>query len=399
MKAAENLNDRVIFLDHHSTTPLDPEALQAMMPYLTTEFGNPSSRAHSLGWKAEFAVEKAREQVAELLGCLAQEIVFTSGATESNNMAILGLAERAGSGHIITGQTEHKCVLETVRYLEGKGFTATYLPVDRTGRVNVRDLEEAIRPDTFLASLMTANNETGSLHPIRDLGAVCRKRGVYFHTDAAQAVGKIPVDVESMQIDLLSFSAHKSHGPKGTGVLYVRRKNPRVELPPLFHGGGQEFGLRPGTVNVPGAVGTGFVCARARRHLEDDAAHVGKLRDLLERELRQRIPDLELNGHPTERLPQSLNVSFPFVESDSLVASMRNIAVSSASACVTAASEPSHVLRAMHVPERLVHGSIRFGIGRFNTEEEIRYTAAKVADNVERLRRSSPLWQMRENHD
>ncbi len=393
MKAGEHLNGKSIYLDHHSTTPLDPLALEAMMPYLTNEFGNPSSRSHSFGWKAEFAVEKARGQVAALLGCTPREVIFTSGATESSNIAILGLAEMGG--HIVTVQTEHKSVLETVKFLEAKGVTSTVLPVGECGRVKPEDIEAAIQPNTFLVTVMTANNETGTIHPIEEIGAICRRKGVFFHTDAAQAYGKIPLDVNRMKIDLLSLSAHKMFGPKGVGALYLRRKDPRVDIPPLFQGGGQEFGLRSGTVNVPGVVGLGAASEIARTGMDHHRAHTTALRDLLERELRLRIPDLELNSHPTERLPQSLNVSFPFVESDSLVASLRDIAISNTSACSSATSTPSHVLQAMGLPLTRMHGSVRFGVGRFNTEDEIRYTAVKVAENVDRLRRSSPLWQLK----
>ncbi len=389
---------KTVYLDHHSTTPLDPKALEQMMPYLTHEFGNAASKSHCYGWRAEFAVEKARKQVADLIGATAREIVFTSGATESNNMVIRGIAERYSDekdGHFITSQVEHKCVLETVKYLESKGFSATYLPVDKTGRVNLDDVKKAIRPNTLLVSVMMANNEVGTINPIAEIGGVCREKNIFFHTDAAQAAGKIAIDVEKMKIDLLSISAHKLYGPKGAGALYVRRKDPRVELPPLFHGGGQENGMRSGTVNVPGVVGMGAAAEIAVAHLEEEAARLRGLRDQLWTGLKARIPDIVLNGHLSERLPHSLNVSFPYVESDALVSSLRDIAVSSTSACNSAAAIPSHVLAAMGLSNELIHSSVRFGVGRFNTEQEIVYTVAKVAETVERLRQASPLYQLK----
>ena len=388
---------KVIYLDHHSTTPLDPTALSAMMPYLTNEFGNAASKSHCYGWRAEFAVEKARKQMAALLGATAREIIFTSGATESNNMAIRGVAEQYGAkgGHFITSAVEHKCVLETIKFLETKGFAATYLPVDRTGRVSAESVKKAIRKDTLLVSIMMANNEVGTINPIAEIGAICRANNTFFHTDAAQAVGKISVDVEKMNIDLLSVSAHKFYGPKGAGALYMRRKDPRVELPPLLFGGGQESGMRSGTVNVPGVVGLGVAAEVAAGHLAEEGARLRGLRDRLWRELKAKIPDLVLNGHETERLPQSLNVSFPYVESDALVSSLKDIAVSSTSACNSAAAVPSHVLAAMGIPNELIHGSVRFGVGRFNTEQEIVYTAEKVATTVDRLRKASPLYQLK----
>jgi cysteine desulfurase len=390
---------KTVYLDHHSTTPLDPKALDAMMPYLTHEFGNASSKSHCYGWRAEHAVEKARKQLAELIGATSREVIFTSGATESNNIAIRGIAAQYGAGeargHIITSQVEHKCVLETVKYLESKGFQVTYLPVDKTGRVSVDDVAKAIRKDTLLVSVMMANNETGTINPIAEIGKICHEKNVFFHTDAAQAVGKIAVDVEKMHIDLLSLSAHKMYGPKGSGALYVRRKDPRVEMPPLFHGGGQENGMRSGTVNVPGVVGMGAAAEICRGHIDEEAAHLRGLRDQLWTGLKAQIPDIVLNGHLAERLPHSLNVSFPYVESDSLVSTLRDIAISSTSACNSAAAIPSHVLAAMGLPNELIHSSVRFGIGRFNTEQEIVYTIGKVVEAVEKLRKSSPLYQLK----
>ncbi len=385
-----------IYLDCHSTTPLDPVALDAMMPYLTSEFGNASSKSHCFGWKAEGAVDKAREKVARLIGCSSREIVFTSGATESNNFVLAGVAEKYAhlGKHIITSQIEHKCILATADKLKTKGFEVTCLPVDNDGRVRISDVEKAIRPDTILLSVMFANNETGTLQPIAELGALARSRNVLFHTDAAQAVGKIPIDVNAMQIDMLSLSAHKFYGPKGVGAIYVRRRDPRVEIEPLIYGGGQENGFRSGTLNVPGIVGLGKAAEIALEKMPVEMARLTELRNRLHEGLEKEVGKVFLNGHPTERLPQSLNVSFPFVESDSLVANLKNIAISSTSACMSAASVPSYVLAAMgHPPER-IHGSVRLGLGRFTTEEEIVYTIDTVSQCVRALQKSSPLFQM-----
>jgi cysteine desulfurase len=367
-----------------------------MMPYLTTEFGNASSKSHCFGWKAECAVEKARDRVAKLLGCSAKEIVFTSGATESNNFILRGIAEKYQSQgkHIITSQIEHKCVLATAQYLEKQGFSVTYLPVDGTGKIRISDLKAAIRPDTILISIMAANNETGTIQPLAEIGEIARANNVFFHTDAAQAVGKIPLDMNAMKIDLLSLSAHKLYGPKGVGAAYVRRRDPRVEPSPLVHGGGQENGFRSGTLNVPGIVGLGMAAEIAREHLDKEVARLSYMRDQLFEGLKTHLGEVNLNGHPTDRLPQSLNVSFPFVESDSLVASLKNIAVSSTSACMSAAAIPSYVLAAMGLPPERIHGSIRFGLGRFTTDEEITYTIDTVSQCVRTLQKSSPLYQM-----
>lgn len=364
------------------------------MPFLTTDFGNASSKSHSFGWKAEAAVEKARERLANLLGCSAREIVFTSGATESNNFVLSGVAEKYGhlGKHIITSQIEHKCILATAANLAKKGFEITHIPVDETGRVRASDVEKAIRPDTILISVMTANNETGTLQPIQEIGAIARSRNVLFHTDAAQAVGKIPIDVNALNIDILSLSAHKFYGPKGIGAVYVRRKNPRVEIEPLIFGGGQENGFRSGTLNVPGIVGLGKAAEIAAGAMPQEMNHLKTLRDKLQKGLEERLGTVFLNGHPTERLPLSLNASFPFVESDSLVASLKNIAVSSTSACMSAASVPSYVLAAMGLPPERIHGSIRFGVGRFTTEEEISYTIDTVSQCVRSLQKTSPLF-------
>lgn len=387
-----------IYLDCHSTTPLDPQALDAMMPYLTTDFGNASSKSHCFGWKAESAVEKARERVAKLLGCSAKEIVFTSGATESNNFVLRGIADQYGSRgkHIITTQIEHKCILATAEYLSKKGFQITYLPVDETGKIRLEDLKAAIRPDTILVSVMAANNETGTIQPLAEIGALCRENNVFFHTDAAQAVGKIPLNMDLMKIDLLSLSAHKFYGPKGVGAVYVRRRDPRAEPSPLVHGGGQENGFRSGTLNVPGIVGLGMAAEMARSHLDKEVARLSFLRDKLYEGLKERLGVVHLNGHITDRLPQSLNVSFPYVESDSLVASLKNIAISSTSACMSAAAVPSYVLAAMGLSMERIHGSIRFGLGRFTTEEEIVYTIDTVSQCVRALQNASPLYQVQE---
>jgi cysteine desulfurase len=386
-----------LYLDCHSTTPLDPAALDAMMPYLTSDFGNASSKSHCFGWKAEAAVEKARSQVAKILGATSsREIVFTSGATESNNFVLSGIAEKYGhvGKHIITTTIEHKCVLVAADKLRARGFEITLLPVDETGRVRLEDLKKAIRPDTILISVMAANNETGTIQPLAELGALAHSHNILFHTDAAQAVGKIAIDVNAMNIDLLSLSAHKFYGPKGVGAVFVRRRDPRVEVEALFYGGGQENGFRSGTLNVPGIVGLGRACDLALEHLEQEKARLTGLRDRLYRELCERLGTVYLNGHPTERLPGSLNVSFPFVESDSLVASLKNIAISSTSACMSGAAIPSYVLAAMGLPSDRVHGSVRFGLGRFTTEEEIVYTIDTVSQCVRELQKRSPLYQL-----
>lgn len=370
-----------------------------MMPYLTTDYGNSSSKSHCFGWKAEAAVEKARERVAKLLGASGREIIFTSGATESNNFALVGIAEKYAQlgKHIITTAIEHKCILSTGKYLEQRGFSLTYLPVDESGKVRPSDVERAIRPDTILISVMTANNETGTVQPIAEIGALARARNVLFHTDAAQAVGKISLNVEQMNVDLLSLSAHKFYGPKGVGAVYVRRKNPRVEIEPLLHGGGQENGMRSGTVNVAGAVGLGEACEIAGAHMDTEIARLSFLRDKLHHGLESRLGQVHLNGHPTDRLPGSLNLSFPYVESDSLVASMKNIAVSSTSACMSAAAIPSYVLAAMGLPPERIHSSVRFGLGRFTTEEEIVYTIDTASQCVRQIQKSSPLYQLKES--
>ncbi len=385
-----------IYLDCHSTTPVDPQVLEAMLPYFGPDFGNASSKSHCFGWKAESAVEKARDRVAQLLGCAGKEIVFTSGATESNNFVLRGVAEKYKSQgkHIITTQIEHKCILATCEYLAKQGFEITYLPVDETGKIRISELRAAIRPDTILISIMAANNETGTIQPLAEIGALARANNVLFHTDAAQAVGKIPLHMNEMKIDLLSLSAHKFYGPKGVGAVYVRRKDPRVEPSPLLHGGGQENGFRSGTLNVPGIVGLGKAAEVAKAHLDQEVSRLSFLRDKLFHGLKERLGTVYLNGHETDRLPQSLNVSFPYVESDALVAGLKNIAISSTSACMSAAAIPSYVLAAMGLAPERIHGSVRFGLGRFTTEEEIVYTIDTVSQVVKNIQKNSPLYQL-----
>ncbi len=385
-----------IYLDYHATTPVDPEVFEAMRPYFTEVFGNAASRNHEFGWTAEAAVEKARTQIAKLIGASEKEIIFTSGATESNNLAIQGTAQMLkGKGkHIITSPIEHKAVLDTCNYLETQGFEITVLPVDKYGQVPVEELRQALRPDTILVSIMAANNEIGTINRIGEIGKLCKEKGVLFHTDAVQAAGKVPLDVEAMGIDLMSLTAHKIYGPKGIGALYVRRKNPRVRLSPLVHGGGHERGMRSGTLNVPGIVGFGKAAEVAQRRMTEDNAHLLKLRERLWEGLTKELDEIYLNGHPTERLPGNLNVSFAFVEGESLMMGMKELAVSSGSACTSASLEPSYVLKNIGVGEDLAHTSIRFGLGRFTTEEEIDYTIQKVVQTVKKLRDLSPLYEM-----
>jgi cysteine desulfurase len=385
-----------IYLDYHATTPVDPEVFATMAPYFTEVFGNAASRNHEFGWRAESAVEKARAQVAELIGASDKEIIFTSGATESNNLAIRGVAEmyKDKGRHIITSPVEHKAVLDTCQDLERKGYSVTYLPVDQYGQVRPEELLKAIRPDTILVSVMFANNEIGTVNPIAEIGRMCKERGIIFHTDAVQAVGKVPVDVNAMGIDLLSITAHKIYGPKGVGALYVRRKAPRVRLEPILHGGGHERGMRSGTLNVPGIVGFGKACEVAKRNFFEETARVKRLRDKMWDAIRAELDEVYLNGHPTERLPNNLNVSFAFVEGESLMMGMKELAVSSGSACTSSSLEPSYVLKSIGVGEDLAHTSIRFGLGRFTTEEEVDYATRKVIATVKRLRDLSPLYEM-----
>lgn len=385
-----------IYLDYHATTPVDPEVFREMAPYFTEVFGNAASRNHEFGWTAEAAVEKARAQVAKLIGAIEKEIIFTSGATESNNLALSGVAEmyREKGNHIITSPLEHKAVLDTCHFLEKKGYQITYLPVDAYGQVSAQSVRDAIRPETILVSIMAANNEIGTINPIAEIGKVCKEKGVLFHADAVQAAGKIPLDAQTMGVDLMSLSAHKMYGPKGVGALYVRRKNPRVRLAPLIHGGGHERGMRSGTLNVPGIVGFGKATEIALRGMAEESVRIFRLREKLWDRIRESLDEVYLNGHPTERLPGNLNVSFAFVEGESLMMGMKELAVSSGSACTSASLEPSYVLKAIGVGEDLAHTSIRFGLGRFTTDEEIDYAAAKVISTVQRLRDLSPLYEM-----
>jgi len=391
-----------VYLDYHATTPVDPRVLEAMLPFFSEKFGNASSRHHAFGWEAEHAVETARKQVAELIGASPQEIVFTSGATESNNLALKGAAARFASqgGHIVTAATEHKAVLDACHWLEQAGFEVTYLPVNRDGRIDLDRLRRSIRPDTILVSIMHANNEIGVLQPLAEIGSIARERGVLFHTDAAQSAGKVPIHVEQAHVDLLSLSAHKMYGPKGIGALYVRRKNPRVEIAPQIHGGGHERGLRSGTLNVPGIVGLGKACEICRLEMPQEAERVGRLRDRLKQLLEDGLDDLHINGSMESRLPNNLNVSFAHVLADSLLMALRDVAVSSGSACSSATQAPSHVLQALGLEPDLARSSIRFGLGRFTTEEEIEFAAARVIETVKRLRELSPLYQaLKEGRD
>lgn len=385
-----------VYLDYHSTTPVDPKVLEAMMPYFTQTFGNAASRNHSYGWSAEAAVEKARLQVAQLIGASEKEIIFTSGATESNNLAILGVAELyAEKGkHIITSPIEHKAVLDTCEYLEKKGYEVSMVRLDSTGRVDLENLRSLIRPDTILVTLMFGNNEIGTLNPVSAIGALCKEKGVVFHTDAVQAVGKVPVDVNALGIDLLSLTAHKIYGPKGVGALYVRRKNPRVRLAEQMHGGGHEKGMRSGTLNVTGIVGLGAAAELAKELLATEPTKLRALRDRLWIGIQAELDEVFLNGHPTERLPNNLNVSFAYVEGESLMMGMKELAVSSGSACTSSSLEPSYVLKALGVTDDLAHTSIRFSVGRFTTEEEIDYAIGKVVSTVRKLRDLSPLYEM-----
>lgn len=386
---------RPLYMDFQATTPMDPRVLDAMLPYQVNYYGNPHSRTHAYGWESESAMEKARKQVADLIGADPREIIFTSGATESNNMAIKGVARfyQSKKRHVITTQTEHKCVLDSCRILEAEGFNITYLPVQTNGLVDLELLEASIRPDTSLLSVMTINNEIGVKQPISEIGQICRSKGVFFHTDAAQAVGKIPINVTDWKVDLMSISGHKIYGPKGVGALYVRRR-PRVRMEPLQSGGGQERGLRSGTVPTPLAVGLGAACNIAQQEMEYDHQRVSMLANRLIQKIMAGIPDVVMNGDPQQRYPGCINLSFAYVEGESLLMALKDVALSSGSACTSASLEPSYVLRAIGADEDLAHSSIRFGIGRFTTVDEVDYTAEKCIQQVSRLREMSPLWEM-----
>ncbi|HEY4356371.1 MAG TPA: IscS subfamily cysteine desulfurase [Acidobacteriaceae bacterium] len=385
-----------IYMDNHATTPLDPRILEAMMPYLTGIFGNAASRNHSFGWEAEQAVDKAREQVAKLIGATAKEIIFTSGATESNNLAIKGIAEmyRERGNHIITQVTEHKAVLDTCKRLEKSGYRITYLPVQADGLIDIEDLKRAMDDQTILVSIMYANNEIGVIQPIREIGALCHEKGVLFHTDAVQAVGKIPVNVIADNIDVLSLSGHKIYGPKGVGALYVRRRPPRVQISEQINGGGHERGMRSGTLNVPGIVGLGAACEIAMNEMESEGKRELELREYLKAKLEKALDYVHVNGNMDHHLPGNLNMSFVYVEGESLLMGINDIAVSSGSACTSATLEPSYVLKALGLGDDVAHSSIRFGLGRFNTKEEVDYVSDKIIDVVQKLRELSPLYEM-----
>jgi len=385
-----------IYMDYHATTPVDPRVLEAMLPALREHFGNAASRNHAFGWEAEKLAEKARGQISHLIHAEPKEVIFTSGTTESNNLALKGAFEiyHEKGNHLITQTTEHKSVLDPAKYLEKQGIRVSYLPVDRYGLVDPGRLRETITDETLVLSVMAANNEIGTLQPIEILGKIAKEKGILFHVDAAQAVGKIPIDVETMGIDLLSFSSHKIYGPKGIGALYVRGKNPRVRLAPLIHGGGHERGLRSGTLNVPAIVGFGKACEIAERELKEEAVRLFRLRTKLQDSITRELDEVYLNGHAAKRLPGNLNLSFRYVEGESLLTALsEEVAVSSGSACSSARVEPSYVLKALGIDEDLIHSSIRFGLGRFNTEEEVDYAAERVVETVSRLREISPLTQ------
>jgi cysteine desulfurase len=389
-------NHRLIYLDHQATTSVDPQVLDAMLPFFCQDFGNAASRGHDFGWIADKAASAARKTLACGIGAKEREVVFTSGATESNNIAILGAARmyKSKGKHLISCLTEHKAVLDPMHHLEHQGWEVTWLGVDAQGRIDLDELRKAIRPDTVLVSLMHGNNEIGTLHPIAEIGAICRENKVIFHCDATQTLGKEELDVEKMHIDLLSASAHKIYGPKGVGMLYVRRRNPRVRLEPVMFGGGHERGLRSGTLNVPGVVGFAKALEICLENREEEQARVSALRDRLQTRLTEALDYLTLNGDPEHRLACNLNLSFAFIEGESLVLGIPGIAVSSGSACTSASLEPSYVLRAMGVGDDLAHSSIRFGVGRFTTEEEIDHVADRVIAAVKRLREMSPLYEM-----
>lgn len=385
-----------IYLDNNATTRTDPRVVEAMLPYFSEVYGNAASRSHSFGWAAEEAIDIARAQLAKVLGADPKEIIFTSGATESNNLAIKGVAEMyAEKGdHIITVVTEHKAVLDTCKHLENEGKSVTYLGVGKDGLIDLDELRAAITDKTILVSIMAANNEIGVIQPLKEIGAICRENGVLFHTDAVQAYGKIPLDVNALNIDLLSFTAHKIYGPKGIGALYVRRRNPRVKLTAQIDGGGHERGFRSGTLNVPGIVGFGKAAELLMEEMESEAERLTALRERMTRTIMDACDSSYINGHPTQRLPGNLNISFEFVEGESLLMGLKDVALSSGSACTSASLEPSYVLKAMGLGDELAHSSLRFGFGRFTTEEEVDWVARKVISEVSRLREMSPLWEL-----
>jgi len=385
-----------IYMDNHATTQMDPRVLDAMMPYLTDTFGNAASRNHAFGWEAEIAVETAREQIAKLIGATAKEIIFTSGATEGNNLAIKGVAEmyKERGNHIITQVTEHKAVLDTCKRLEKYGYRVTYLPVNKDGMIEMEDLRKAMDDKTILVSIMFANNEIGTVQPVAEIGKLCHEKGIVFHTDAVQAVGKIPVDVQAMNIDILTFSGHKIYGPKGVGAMYVRRRNPRVQIAAQIDGGGHERGMRSGTLNVPGIVGIGKACELCQQEMAAEAVREQTMRDHLKQKFESVLDYVHVNGSWEHRLPGNLNMSFVYVEGESLLMGINDVAVSSGSACTSATLEPSYVLKALGLGDDVAHSSIRFGLGRFNTMEEVDYVGDKIIDVVQKLRELSPLYEM-----
>lgn len=383
-------------MDYHATTPLDPQVLEAMMPYLTTHFGNAASTTHVFGRKANEAVEHARQQIADLINCSPEEIVFTSGATESNNLPIKGIAHqyKHRGNHIITSGVEHHAVLNTCKALEESGVEVTYLPVDKYGLVDPGALEKAITAQTILISLIYVNGEVGTINPISEVGEIAEKYDLFFHSDAVQGIGKIESDVDKLRLDLMSFTAHKLYGPKGIGALYVRKKHPPIRLYPLLHGGGQENNIRSGTLNVPGIVGLGMACELCKKVMATEAKQIAALRDRLYHGLSKRVDFIHINGHPDKRLPGNLNLSFEFVENQSLLADLKDIAISSGSACTSDSVEPSYVLRAMGIKDELAHAAIRFGLGRYNTEKEVDEVVDRVVEQVGRLRELSPVYEM-----
>ncbi len=385
-----------IYMDNHSTTPMDPRVLEAMLPYFVEKFGNAASRNHQFGWEAEEAVENARKQIAKLIHCDAKEIVFTSGATESDNLALKGVVEmyKEKGDHIVTCSTEHRAILDTCKSLEKRGIKVTYLPVEKDGRVNPDEVRKALTDKTILISVMLANNEIGTIHPIAEVGRIAKEKGILLHCDATQGVGKIPVDVDALKVDLMSFTAHKIYGPKGVGALYVRKKGPRVRLVPQIDGGGHERGMRSGTLPVPLIIGFGKACELCEQEMPVESKRIAAMRDRLQAQIMTNLDECYLNGHPTERLPHNLNISFAYVEGEALLMGVKEIALSSGSACTSATLEPSYVLRALGVGSDLAHSSIRFGLGRFTTDEEVDYTAKRMVEAVKRLREMSPLYEM-----
>jgi len=384
-----------VYLDYQSTTPCDPRVLEKMLPYFTEEFGNPHSRNHAYGWRAEEAIEIARAQIADIIQADPREVIFTSGATESNNLALKGVVSfyKGQKDHIVTCATEHKCILDTCRHLAQEGFNVTYLPVEKNGIIDLNRLKDALTDRTSLVSIMAVNNEIGVIQPLEEIGKICRERGIFFHTDAAQAVGKIPLDVEAMNIDLLSLTAHKMYGPKGIGALYVRRK-PRVRLVSLINGGGQERGMRSGTLSPPLCVGFGQACAIAKEEMADENLTLLALRNRFYQKIISELEEVYVNGDLNQRIPGNLNISFAHVEGEGLMMGIKDLALSSGSACTSASLEPSYVLRALGVEEEMAHTSLRIGFGRFTTTEDVDYAAEKIIAEVRRLRDMSPLWEM-----